>query len=116
MRLIGCLLILNLQLWSRVKKNKSPISNENFKRKLEDLKANGQLTTELEKKFNNGARKRHSKIKDDFAKQAEEKEKRIWILQLPTLEKNTQKERGIKCRVSRKETELKKNLQPGNVP
>lgn len=71
------------------------ISKENLKRQLEDLKTNGQLTTELQKNLEAANANEIQKIKDDFAKQAEDKRKEDFEKQLADFEKNLQREVAI---------------------
>lgn len=71
------------------------ISKENLKRQLEDLKTNGQLTTELQKNLEAANANEIQKIKDDFAKQAEDKRKEDFEKQLADFEKKLQREVAI---------------------
>ena len=68
------------------------ISNETFKRQLEDLKANGQLTDELQKNLEIAHQNDIKKIKDDFKKQQDDKDKADFDKYIADFEANMQKE------------------------
>jgi len=90
------------------------ISDEAFKRTLEDLKANGQLTNELRQNLEEAHQYDLAKIKNDFAKQAEEKNKADLDTALSDFEKNTQKEAElISADYRQKELDLKKEYSKG---
>jgi hypothetical protein len=92
------------------------ISQESFKRKLEDLKANGQLTAELEQNLTEANAYEIAKIKDDFAKQEAYKKKTDLDTAIADFEKNTQREvEALAAGYREKETELKKQYAAGKM-
>jgi hypothetical protein len=103
-----------LNLMTEGEEKQIAISNEAFKRQLEDLKANGQLTAELQQNLEKAHGNDIQKIKDDFAKQAEEKRKTDLDTAIADFEKNTQKEiEELSASYRIKETELKKEYAKG---
>jgi len=103
-----------LALMAEGEEKQIAISKETLKRKLEDLKANGQLTDELEKNLTTAHGNDIQKIKDDFAKQAEEKRKTDLDTAIADFEKNTQKEiELLSAGYRQKESDLKKEYSKG---
>lgn len=87
---------------------------ESFKRKLEDLKYNGQLTSELEKNLTTANAIEVQKIRDDFAKKKADNDKSEIDKAITDLEKNMQKEADVLAADYRqKETDLKAEYAKG---
>lgn len=92
------------------------ISKENLKRQLEDLTANGQLTSELQANLEAINAKDLQKIRDDFAKQKSEKDKADFEKRIADFEKNIQKEVDLlSVGFREQETELKRQYASGKI-
>jgi hypothetical protein len=92
------------------------ISDENFKRQLEDLEKNGQLTKELQSNLETAHQMDLQKIKDDFAKQAKEKDEADMDKYLANFESNLKKETDILAlNLKQKENDLKKEFSFGKL-
>ncbi len=90
------------------------ISEESFKRKIEDLKANGQLTRELEANLTKAHEIELQKIRDDAEKERKNKEKENVDKRIVEFEKNVQREAdALSASYREKEVELKKQLANG---
>jgi len=92
------------------------ISKENLSRQLEDLKSNGQLTAELQANLEKVNEKDLQKIREDFAKQKNEKDKADLDELLANYEKNIKKQTDIlSASYKQQESDLKKQYANGKI-
>jgi hypothetical protein len=105
-----------LALMAEGEEKQIAINAENFKRKLEDLKANGQLTAELQANLEKVNEKDLQKIREDFAKQKKEKDAQDLDALLANYEKSIKKQTDIlSASYKQQESDLKKQYANGKI-
>ena len=105
-----------LQLMDDGEEKQIAISQENLKRQIEDLTANGQLTAELQANLEAINQKDLQKIRDDFAKQKKDKEAQDLDTLLANYEKGIKKQTDLlSASYKQQESDLKKQYANGKI-